>query len=54
MELTTQKQDQLVALCQNLISIPSVTGQEEKLALFIREKCWGWDLIKPGLMTWET
>jgi putative selenium metabolism hydrolase len=41
MELTTQKQDQLVALCQNLISIPSVTGQEEKLALFIKEKMLG-------------
>jgi acetylornithine deacetylase/succinyl-diaminopimelate desuccinylase-like protein len=41
MELTTQKQDQLVALCQNLISIPSITGQEEKLALFIKEKMLG-------------
>jgi len=38
MELTTQKQEDLVALCRQLISIPSVTGQEEKLAQYIKKE----------------
>jgi putative selenium metabolism hydrolase len=37
-ELTTKKQENLLALCQQLIGLPSITGQEEKLALYIKEE----------------
>lgn len=38
MQLTPEKQKNLVALCQQLIGIPSITGQEKKLAGFIKEE----------------